>query len=755
MQKPNKNIEAFAKSVAEAAKDIAKDMGGTIVEEVIGLASTIAKKIYEKCSYNYQVNQTVKAHTSIFFQEDKQILRDLCAIVKKKEAKSFFLDDNFGEFRKLIIENENLKKFEDELEPLFKDIREIVFLALPNNEALWSIKKKVDDDAAKNESFREKVIEHLDTNPTSKDTTVMNIIKNINLLSSPENAGRYILAESNKSHNISKSTSWDGLLNQCKREQQSDSDGKTKYGILEGREKLKKEIAEYIESNEEWLSICCLIGPAGAGKTHIGWDIACNNNHSEKAQIPCENIFYFDREALSKLKQIMESSNEDENSDDYIKVTESALFIIDYVYEHVSTIKGFEELLKKRRPCQCKVAILYIERDSKWGSGEGISPGKKFYINTDSSHPNNNILTNGELERIMAQKLGSAYERLEIQNKCRQCVTDVLPKVDPVHRRPIFVTFLAEILRDEESKFSPESIRSLDSLMERYWGKRREKFFRHKEMTPEDKAKITQAAESFPKMILICVAALGRDIKIKKSYYEKNISYDIMINRSKTSDEKDSSDEKDYSSVISFLKKDIESMPEQFVKDDLITYLEEFCTTHSRVEEQNTTIVIKAEKDLLTEWLLYKEYKKDQEWGERNSALLNLIQRLKECKCTGLIPLIYRGALDFDELLHLMPYMLDDVAEEFDLNKLYEIIRFLFIWELERKKRGILEDAIKIRIENTMKEMEGQIKKNTSKDLLYLISNDAELSGYFNDFETSICYGVILSMIEIPSLKTI
>lgn len=729
-EKLKDNIEKFVDSVVEVTRDI----GGRVSDEVINtLSPKLLKYIYKKISDNLKMKRTVKGCMGLFLQEDESTLKNLCKIVKKEEAKTFFMDNNFEGFKSLIIKDKNLKEFQDELEPLFQDIREIVFQSCTVNEQNWSNRKVMDTIAADTKETREKV----------------NDIKNLIMTNTPS-LDRYVLvSQSKQSQDISISNPWIDLLNLCESKQVADNNGKTKYGILEGRENLKKEIAKYIEGNGDWISICWLIGPAGAGKTHIGWDIACNNNLGKETKIPCEKVYYFDRETLLGLKDILE------NSKDCISVSKSTLFIIDYVYEHSSTIKKFEETLENSRFSECRVAILYIERDSKLGKDGYFSSGKKFYINTNMTSPNNNIfmLSDQELEKIMAQKLGSAYEQPEIKNKCRQCVTEILPKVDPIHKRPIFVTFLAELLRDEGSMFFPDSIESIDSLLERYWGKRREKFFRHLDMSEEEKERITKAAEDFPKMILICATALGSVISIRKVYNNgEDATYDILIKKS------DEADEKKYGSIIKLLKEAMNSMPEEFVQPHLITYLEEFCTTHSKVKEQNTIIDIEADRDLLTEWLLHKEYKKYQEWGDK--PLLNLIHELKNCKCTGLTPLIYRGVSDFEELVYLVPYLFDDnIGNQSDVGELYKIIRIIFKWELERKKEGQEEETIKLRIEDTMKGLVEQINamKVTDIDIQLeeLISKDEELSEYYSAFETSVCYGFIIRSMgnEMPRLK--
>lgn len=728
-EKLKDNIEKFVDSVVEVTRDI----GERFSDEMINLSPKLLKYIYKKIYDNLKMKRTVKGCMRLFLQEDESALKNLCRIVKKKEAKTFFMDNNFEGFKSLIIKDEDLKEFQDELELLFQDIRKIVFQSCTVSEQNWSNRKVMDSIAADSKATRETV------------NDIKNVIINAPFL------GRYVLvSQSKKSQDISITNPWIDLLNLCESKQVADNNGKTKYGILEGRDNLKKEIAKYIELNEEWISICWLIGPAGAGKTHIGWDIACNNNRKKEAQIPCEKIYYFDRETLLELKNILE------NSKDCISVSKSTLFIIDYVYEHSTTIEKFKETLENSRLSECRVAILYIERDSKLGRDGYFPSGKKFYINTDITSPNNNIfiLSDQELEKIMAQKLGSAYEQPEMKNKCRQCVTEILPKVDPIHKRPIFVTFLAELLRDEGSMFSPDSIESIDSLMERYWGKRREKFFRHKDMSEAEKEEMTKTAEDFPKMILICATALGSAISIRKLYNNgENATYDILIKKS------NEADEKKYGSVIKLLKEAMNGMPEQFVQTHLITYLEEFCTTHSKVKEQNTIIDIEADRDLLTEWLLYKEYKKYQEWG--NKLLLNLIHELKNCKCTGLTPLIYRGVSDFEELVYLVPYLLDDnIDNQLDVRELYKIIRIIFKWELERKKEGQKEETIKLRIQDTMKRLGEQIKVMEVTDidtqLVELISKDEELSKYYSDFETSVCYEFIISMCnEVPRLKNI
>lgn len=728
-EKLKDNIEKFVDSVIEVTRDI----GGRVSDEVINtLSPKLVELILKKISDNLKMKQTVKGCMGLFLQEDESTLKNLCRIVKKKEAKTFFMDNNFEEFKSLIIKDSNLKEFQDELELLFQDIRKIVFQSCTVSEQNWSNRKVIDTIAEK-----------------------VNDIKNL-IMTNTSSLDRYVLvSQSKKSQDISISNPWIDLLNLCESKQVADNNGKTKYGILEGRENLKKEIAKYIEGNGDWISICWLIGPAGAGKTHIGWDIACNNNRGKETKIPCEKIYYFDRETLLELKDILK------NSKDCICVSKSTLFIIDYVYEHSSTIKNFEKTLENSRFSECRVAILYIERDSKLGKDGYFSSGKKFYVNTDITSPNNNIfmLSDQELEKIMAQKLGSAYEQPEIKNKCRQCVTEILPKVDPIHKRPIFVTFLAELLRDEDSMFFLDNIESIDSLMERYWGKRREKFFRHIDMSEEEKERITKAAEDFPKIILICATALGRAISIRKLYNNgEDATYDILIKKSEKSEKSDEVDEKKYGSIIKLLKEAMNGMPEEFVQTHLITYLEEFCTTHSKVKEQNTIIDIEADRDLLTEWLLHKEYKKYQEWG--NKPLLNLINELKNCKCTGLTPLIYRGVSDFEELVYLVPYLLDDnIGNQSDLSELYEIIRIIFKWELERKREGQEEETIKLRIQDTMKRLGEQIKEmgvtNIDTKLEELISKDEALSKYYSAFETSVCYGFIIRSMgnEVPRLK--
>lgn len=483
------------------------------------------------------------------------------------------------------------------------------------------------------------------------------------------------------------------LLSVLERHQQSGKEGGTKYKKLEGRDALKEKIAEYIDTAEKGICSCWLIGPAGAGKTHIGWDIACNSIYNGEEKFPCKYIYYFDGDALSTLRNILD------NSPESIKVYGSTLFIIDYVYEYIDTIKELKKRLEVCGNINEKIAILYIERDSQMDEYGELSVGKKFYVNMGKEDENDYMIKDHELEKIMANILGKRYEKKEIREICQICVKQVIEKIDPIHRRPLFITILAHLIENEGDTFDPTHIKSIDALMERYWRSRRDKFSRKYGITSEEELEIKRRCEFFPMMIMICVSVLKHTIKITKSG-NTNCLYDIAV-------ENDRYVDGGYQAVSDFLQGKIRNMPHQFVADYFIPYLNEFCFGETNIIDRDE-IEINAGPDLFSEWIMHKEIEKWIKFGiTQDNWLRALTKVLQQHYYILFLTLIYRGVTDFPDIAFLAAYVFGfgAIEEEETLDAFCLAVPIFFKWELDSIKKQVSEKEREMGLEKMFKEI--------------------------------------------------
>lgn len=487
--------------------------------------------------------------------------------------------------------------------------------------------------------------------------------------------------------------SYEVLLSDLERHQRSGKEGGTKYKKLEGRDELKEKIAEYIDTAEKGICSCWLIGPAGAGKTHIGWDIACNSIYNGEEEFPCKFIYYFDGDALSKLRNILDNSTKS------IRVYGSTLFIIDYVYEYIDTIKELKKRLEVCGNINEKIAILYMERDSQMDEYGELSVGKKFYVNMGKEDENDYMIKDHELEKIMANILGKRYEKKEIREICQICVKQLIEKIDPIHRRPLFITILAHLIENEGNTFDPTHIKSIDALMERYWRSRRDKFSSKYRIASEEELEIKRRCEFFPMMIMICVSVLKHTIKITKSR-NANCLYDIAI-------EKDRYVDGGYKALSDFLQDKICDMPHQFVADYFIPYLNEFCFGETNIIDRDE-IEINAGPDLFSEWIIHKETEKWIKYGITQDNWLRVLTKvLYQHYYKLFLTLIYRGVTDFPDIAFLAAYVFGfgAIEEEETLDAFCLAVPIFFKWELDSIKKQVSESEREMGLEKMFKEI--------------------------------------------------
>ena len=574
---------------------------------------------------------------------DSDIYLKLRTIIKKKEFVQFIYDNKISGIEQCIPNDEKLLGI---IKRLFPEIRGILVEQMNVDEkSLFTAKSaiRIESNMATKSDMAE---------IKSDMAGIKSDMGEIKL-----NMSNELFRERKADESRSPKKPFPELLDDCYQRQKK---GKNQYGRLVGRSDIKSDISKCINkcTNEE-IPFIWMIGPAGAGKTHIGWDIACNNDEEQDNKISCEKIYYFNKQDLLTLKSILEYTPES------IKIESSILFICDYVYDHSESIRDFLKILKERKG-ENKIAVIFIERDSKMAS-EGLPKGEQFYINRGEG---TYTLSKDELKMIMKHKLKGKYE----EAMCSRCVNQVIKKIDKNYQRPIFVTLFAEILEGMGQaaikEFNPQEINNIDDLLKSYWTNKYIKFLNKYEPENNEERKDIEQFEKFPKMLLLCATVLECDIRIVRNR-NSELQYEIRISKTKGND---------YCGLIEFLTKELKEVPEHFLKEGFISYIEEFC--EAQIVRRDIEIIIKPALDLVSEWIIHKEIKEWLGWGNNKSWLPQLVFYFRQYQAPGFLPLIYRGITDFSNIIELSFYVLETPGtDSLSTDDFCELIVSIFKYE--------------------------------------------------------------------------
>lgn len=459
-----------------------------------------------------------------------------------------------------------------------------------------------------------------------------------------------------------------------------------RYRQLIGRDKLIGDIKSWLNrKNEGYITYCSLIGPGGAGKTHIGMEVA-------KEKICGFQPYYFEKDNFSELKKILE-----EHSNEVI-FKENTLLVLDYVYEQIEVIQQLLEILKKTE-FAFKVAIMFIERDSTMEYIRKILPSSlKFFVNvnpdTDTEGENVYWLSDEDLRSIMFQMLSEVVKEKESTDKLElvlaTCVNQLNTHIDPVYRRPIFMIFLAEMYENacQNNRTFEIDMQSMDMLLEKYWVWKTDCRFRDicKDQWGEDEiARIKLSCEEFSKVLLVCASILGRNILlVRKS--DGIPAYEIGIERAMEGQRK---------YLIPLLEKYMNKIPESFIQSDEFTeYMEKLCKTQffTPMGLGSPTIIIRPEKDILAEWLIYREIICNEPFGMKNSWLRELVPVLREYAMQGYIALVYRGTIDFPIIVQTLKW----IEEDADFEKLTKYCGCLLSQLAQKEIYGQIIEQVEI-----------------------------------------------------------
>lgn len=306
---------------------------------------------------------------------------------------------------------------------------------------------------------------------------------------------------------------------------------KRRYRKLIGRDKLIGDIKNWLNrENEEYITYCSLIGPGGAGKTHIGMEVA-------KEKICGFQPYYFEKDNFSELRKILEGHS------NKVIFKENTPLVFDYVYEQIKVIQQLLEILKKTE-FGFKIAIMFIERDSTMEYIRKILPSSlNFFVNInldkDTQRENVYCLSDEDLRSIMFQRLSEVVKEKEGSKKLKlalaNCVNQLNNHIDPVYRRPIFMVFMAEMYEDacKNNHTFEMDMQSMDMLLEKYWVWKIDCKFRDicKDQWSEDEiARIKLSCVEFSKVLLVCASILERNILLVRKSDGKP-TYEIIIKR--------------------------------------------------------------------------------------------------------------------------------------------------------------------------------------------------------------------------------
>lgn len=431
-----------------------------------------------------------------------------------------------------------------------------------------------------------------------------------------------------------------------------------RYSKLIGRDKLIGDIKSWLNrENEEYIAYCSLIGPGGAGKTHIGMEVA-------REKICGFQPYYLEKDNFSELRKILE-----EHSNEII-FKENTLLVLDYVYEQIEVIQQLLEILKKTE-FGFRIAIMFIERDSTMEYVRKILPSSlKFFVNAnpDENTQGDNVywLSDEDLRSIMFQMISAAVKEKESGDKLElvlaNCVNQLNKHIDPVYRRPIFMVFLAEMYENacQNNRTFEMDMQSMDMLLEKYWVWKTDCRFMDicKDQWGEDEiARIKLSCVEFSKVLLVCASILGRNILlVRKS--DGIPAYEIGIERAMEGQRK---------YLIPLLEKYMNKIPEFFIRSDGFTeYMEKLCKTQffTPMGLERPTISIRPEKDILAEWLIYREITYNEPFGMKNSWLRELVPVMREYAMQGYIALVYRGTIDFPVIVQTLKWIEEDADFE-------------------------------------------------------------------------------------------
>lgn len=108
-------------------------------------------------------------------------------------------------------------------------------------------------------------------------------------------------------------------------------------------------------------------------------------------------------------------------------------------------------------------------------------------------------------------------------------------------------------------------------------------------------------------------------------------------------------------------------IPESFLQSDGFTeYMEKLCKTQfcTPMGLESPTISIRPEKDILSEWLIYREVTYNESLGIRNSWLREFVPVWREHAMQGYIALVYRGTIDFPVIVQTLKWIEEDADFE-------------------------------------------------------------------------------------------
>lgn len=562
--------------------------------------------------------------------------------------------------------------------------------------------------------------------------TVLSNSENCNSVIKMENAAGFVIK---KVYSEVTTNKFLNLLNSVEKDRK-----RKRYRKLIGRESLINDIRIWLDSIEKGnISFASLIGPGGAGKTHIGWEIA-------KEPICGFRPYYFEKESFLKLKEVMDRYYED------IVISENILFILDYVYERIDIIQELVNHLQNIR-CDYKIAVIFIERDTTMEYLRNILPGsKKFFINAaeiDSSYWLNDESLKEIMRQLISRNEQTEKEKNQIEEFCRKRVIQLTEFIDKRSKRPIFLTFIADIYEEEilNNRDVEVDIDSLDSVMEKYWNWKTEIRLSGdylSKRTQEEIIEIKNWCEAFSKILLVCASILGHDILIMRKL-DGEFPLVIEIERALRN-------QKVY--IIPFMEKFMKKIPIDFLKSqDFIGYMEKLCKTHMFVPKEfdYPVMIIRPEKDILVEWIIYKEY--SMKYSE-SLWLRELISLLRNYASKGLIALVYRGSLDFPAIVDILKWI--EKNDDFDRILIYCEDLLLALANKELKNEPVMSgvEAASREVINMLSEFEDYY--NVDYNIKERLWNAIILKGKFKekDLRKTMCFEIISELPEQKKGKT-
>lgn len=572
--------------------------------------------------------------------DKKEIKQYIQEIVKEmgKDCLNFDELNNIefcNQFReKLNIFNEDIS--DENIIIFFNDVKKIIYMKLPSN---------VRDSINRNSLLKHDENTNMMYNKISQALKeIKTDIVGIEKLSFDPNfidklkQGSYIV----KISDVIVEESFDDFLDKIKK-----VNNERNYKELIGRKNLLDDIEKWINGNKNQdIMFCSLIGPGGAGKTHIALEIM-------KKGMCGFQPYYFEKKDFNKLKNYTTKWEE-------ININMDTMFILDYVYEQINIIENFIYALKTKKLSH-KVIVMFIERDSTMECVRHIIPqSKKFYINSNKKSETNNskyYITDDDLKIIMKNSLDLSVKfHRGIDDIIDTCVKQLVENIDPSYKRPIFIIFLAEICNDEiqnNCDFKMD-INSIDTLLEKYWMWKTRIEFDDNQLKELDIEEVEFNCIIFAKILLICATVLGHKIILTKYSNIYKVDIEGSVNYKKE--------------FINLIEKYMHNIDDKFLNSNaFVNYFEKICKTNLYVL-QNTIITIGPEKDILSEWLIYQEIK-DANEIETKDWFKDLIITLMNFATAEYAALAYRGGLDFPQIIDLFRFSAENATLDDIINK--------------------------------------------------------------------------------------